>query len=37
MAFAIATRDSFREAFERAERMILEPIMNVEVTVPSEY
>lgn len=37
MAFQIATRDSFRQAFEEADRMILEPIMNVEVTVPAEF
>lgn len=37
MAFQIATRDSFRQAFEEADRMILEPIMDVEVTVPAEF
>lgn len=37
MAFQIATRDSFRQAFKEAEPSILEPIMDVEVTVPVEY
>jgi len=37
MAFAIATRDSFRKAYEEADPTILEPIMDVEVTVPAEY
>lgn len=36
MAFQIATRASFREAFNLAEPQILEPIMDVEVTVPEE-
>jgi len=37
MAFMIATKYSFREAFQNAEPQILEPIMDVEVTVPTEY
>lgn len=37
MAFQIATRYAFQEAYENAEPQILEPIMDVEVTVPSEY
>lgn len=37
MAFMIATRDSFKTAYKTADPCILEPIMNVEVTVPSEY
>ena len=36
MAFQIATKYSFREAFENADPQILEPIMDVEVTVPIE-
>ncbi len=36
MAFGIATRNSFLEAYEKAEPQILEPVMNVEVTVPLE-
>jgi len=37
MAFQIATRDSFKVAFKAADPKILEPIMDVEVTVPAEY
>ena len=37
MAFMIATRYSFREAYQNADPQILEPIMDVEVTVPIEY
>eukprot|EP01015_Nassula_variabilis_P011543 TRINITY_DN1936_c0_g1_i2.p1 TRINITY_DN1936_c0_g1~~TRINITY_DN1936_c0_g1_i2.p1 ORF type:complete len:173 (+),score=52.39 TRINITY_DN1936_c0_g1_i2:84-602(+) len=35
-AFAIATRYSFKQAFKNAMSVILEPIMNVEVTVPND-
>lgn len=37
LAFAIATKASFREAFQKAGPQILEPVMNVEVTVPAEF
>lgn len=37
LAFMLATKYSFREAFLQAGPQILEPIMNVEVTVPIEY
>ncbi len=37
MAFTIATKYSFKEAFMEAGPLILEPIMNVEVTVPAEF
>jgi elongation factor G len=37
LAFGIATKYSFREAYKNASPQILEPVMNVEVTVPSEY
>jgi elongation factor G len=37
MAFGLATKYSFRDSFKEAGPQILEPIMNVEVTVPAEY
>lgn len=37
MAFQIATRDSFKVAYKAASPSVLEPIMDVEVTVPIEY
>jgi len=37
MAFMTATKASFKETFKKASPKILEPIMDVEVTVPLEY
>ena len=37
IAFIIAGRNAFREAFRNAGPKILEPIYNVEVMTPSEY
>lgn len=37
LAFQIATKYSCNEGFENAQPQILEPIMDVEVTVPVEY
>ena len=37
LAFKIAALHAFRQACEKAAPVILEPLMRVEVTVPSEY
>jgi elongation factor G len=37
MAFRIAARDAFVEAFRRAKPCLLEPIMRVEVETPREF
>ena len=37
MAFKIAGSLGFKKAIEKASPVLLEPIMNVEVTVPEEY
>jgi len=36
-AFMIATRASFRKTFPETSPIILEPIMNIEVTIPSQF
>ena len=36
MAFAWATKYSFRQAFANAVPQLLEPVMNLEVTCPTE-
>ena len=36
-AFEIATRTAFREALQKANSVLLEPIMKVEVMTPNEY
>jgi elongation factor G len=37
MAFRICGRDAFHEAFRKAKPCLLEPIMKVEIEMPSEY
>jgi elongation factor G len=37
VAFRLATVYSFKEAFERARPVILEPVMTVQVTAPTEF
>ncbi|MBN1508976.1 MAG: elongation factor G [Sedimentisphaerales bacterium] len=37
MAFRIAGRDAFNEAFRRARPCLMEPVMKVEVETPSEF
>ncbi|KAI7850246.1 translation elongation factor G [Circinella umbellata] len=37
MAFRIATKNAFQEAFNKGRPTILEPIMNVSITAPVEF
>ncbi len=37
MAFKIAASMAFKKAMEAAQPFIMEPIMNVEITIPDEY
>ena len=37
MAFRIAGRDAFNEAFKKSRPCLLEPIMKVEVEAPTDY
>ncbi|KAI9316022.1 translation elongation factor G [Dichotomocladium elegans] len=37
MAFRIATKNAFQEAFAKGRPTILEPIMNVSITAPTEF
>jgi len=36
-AFKTATRNAFTQAFNSAKPVLLEPIVNIEITVPSKY
>ena len=37
IAFQIAAREAFKEAFEKARPQLIEPIVNLEVMVPGQY
>ena len=37
MAFKLAALSAFRQVYEKAQPRILEPVMQVEITVPSEF
>jgi elongation factor G len=37
MAFKLAALSAFRQVYEKAKPKILEPVMRVEITVPSEF
>ena len=37
MAFKLAALSAFRQVYEKAKPRILEPVMQVEITVPSEF
>jgi elongation factor G len=37
MAFKLAARDGFKEAFEAGRPIVLEPVSHVRITVPPEY
>jgi elongation factor G len=37
MAFKIAARNAFRQAFQNAKPVLLEPVMQVEIRVPEAY
>jgi elongation factor G len=37
MAFEICARDCFRETFRKSDPVLLEPIMKVEVEIPTEF
>ncbi|MGC8643778.1 MAG: elongation factor G [Isosphaeraceae bacterium] len=37
MAFEICARDCFREVFKKSDPVLLEPIMKVEVEIPTEF
>ena len=37
MAFMIAAKGAFRQAFEKLEPKIMEPYMNIEVSAPLEF